>query len=107
MRGAKSQDRFSRFREDYHMTQLRQRKCTIGQHASYLVSLLAITFSGCGSLPPDEPLCVEITMTRGYCVKTMSGDTFTVDDMNLLKEKTLVGHAPDHDSNAREHVGEV
>lgn len=55
-------------------------------------SLFAISFAlllnSCAGLPPDEPLCVEITMTRGYCVKTMSGDTFVVDEVNLLEGKT-------------------
>lgn len=53
---------------------------------SFVLSLFLLT--SCVTVPPDEPICTEITMTRGYCVKIMSGQEFEVNEDNKLNGKT-------------------
>ena len=50
--------------------------------------LLVLLLSNCSTMPPDAPVCVEITMSRGHCVKIISGQEFDVDDKNLFEKKT-------------------
>lgn len=54
----------------------------------YLFLILILLTTGCAVMPPDEPVCVEMSMTRGECINPMSGKTFTVDEFNLLDGKT-------------------
>lgn len=42
----------------------------------------------CATAPPDVPVCVEITMSRGYCVNTISSKEYYVDDSNKLDNET-------------------
>ena len=53
---------------------------------SLLLSLCFVT--SCAGLPPDEPLCTEITVERGFCVRMMSGHTFEVNEHMKLNGKT-------------------
>jgi hypothetical protein len=56
---------------------------------SKLSLLLSLSFvTSCAGLPPDEPLCTEITIARGFCVRMMSGQTFEVNDDVKLNGKT-------------------
>lgn len=52
-----------------------------------LFSSLALVHSGCAT-PPDVPICVEITMDRGRCVKIVSGEEITIDEKNKFEGKT-------------------
>lgn len=47
-----------------------------------LISMLSFAYlaSGCALKPPNSPLCVEVTITRGTCTRIVSGDTFDVDE---------------------------
>lgn len=42
----------------------------------------------CAGLPPDEPMCVEISMTKGSCVHWISGKSFDVDEEQKYNGKT-------------------
>lgn len=57
-----------------------------------LRALSAISFAllleACAGLPPDKPLCTELTPTRAYCVNTMSGADFEVNEVQKLDGKT-------------------
>lgn len=53
-----------------------------------------VLLANCAGLPPDEPLCKELTLSRGYCVTTMTGKGFDVDDTHLLDGKTWWEHRP-------------
>lgn len=56
---------------------------------SKLLSVISLTLlANCAGLPPDEPLCTEITMSRGYCVRMMSGEGFEISDEKLYEGKT-------------------
>jgi len=52
----------------------------------FIISLILI-LSGCAR-PPDVWVCTRLNASQGYCTKTLSSDTFTVDDDNLLNGKT-------------------
>lgn len=52
-----------------------------------LIVLLAFALNGCANLP-DEPICAEISLSKGVCTYTVSGKTIIVDDDNLLDGKT-------------------
>jgi len=56
--------------------------------AILILLLLASVFTGCASAPPDVPACVEIHMSKGYCINTLSSKEFVVDDQNKLDGKT-------------------
>lgn len=49
---------------------------------------LSIAIEGCQTAPPDIPLCIEINMSRGYCINTISATEFEVNDFNKLDDKT-------------------
>lgn len=34
----------------------------------------------CTTTPPDAPICVEINMQKGRCVKIISGEQFVIDE---------------------------
>ena len=55
-----------------------------------LLSLISFVFllSACAGLPPDKPLCTELSLDRGYCVKMMSGESFEVSDTKPYQGKT-------------------
>jgi hypothetical protein len=38
--------------------------------------------------PPDVAACVELSLEKGYCTKTISDESFYVDEENKLEEKT-------------------
>jgi hypothetical protein len=40
--------------------------------------------TSCATSPPDIPICVEITPSRGYCINTISSTEFEVNDHNLM-----------------------
>jgi hypothetical protein len=54
--------------------------------------LLLISFasllSACALNPPDVPVCFEINMTRGGCVKTMSGERFEISETKKFEGRT-------------------
>lgn len=54
------------------------------------LSLITILFiiSGCQTSPPKIPVCVEISMARGYCINTITGEEFEVNETKLLDGKT-------------------
>jgi len=52
------------------------------------VILFVLLLSGCASSPPDVPVCVEITMDRGYCTNTISAKEFYVDETRKLDGRT-------------------
>lgn len=51
--------------------------------------LLFFLLSGCANLSKiDRPVCVELSLARGYCTTIISGRGFYVDDKNLFEDKT-------------------
>jgi hypothetical protein len=42
----------------------------------------------CGTTPPDEPLCTQINIRKGYCVNTISSTEFEVSEAKKYKGKT-------------------
>jgi hypothetical protein len=46
--------------------------------ASVLWSSLHL--SGCATTPPDVPICLELSPTRGWCTHTLSDREFYIDD---------------------------
>lgn len=53
-----------------------------------LLGLLSSLAISCQTAPPDIPVCVELTMSRGYCVNTISSTEYEVNDFNKLDGKT-------------------
>ena len=53
-----------------------------------LSALSSSLLTSCQTAPPDVPVCVEITMNRGYCVNTISSTEFYVDDAKKLDKLT-------------------
>lgn len=54
-----------------------------------MLSVLSfVLLASCAGNPPDEPLCTELTVSRGYCVRMISGEGFEVDDERLYDGKT-------------------
>ncbi len=43
---------------------------------------VALFLSSCAGSPPDVPLCVEISPTRGWCTNTVSNKEFEINDKN-------------------------
>lgn len=48
------------------------------------VILFSSLLSACAGSPPDVAVCTEVTMTRGTCVKTVSGEAFDIDDEHMI-----------------------
>lgn len=44
--------------------------------------------SACANLPPDKPICVELSLEEGSCVNIVSGKQFIVDEKNTYEGKT-------------------
>lgn len=54
-----------------------------------ILSALSLNFlTSCQTVPPDIPICIEITASRGYCIKTISSTEFEVNDVDLLDGKS-------------------
>ncbi|MFM6929050.1 MAG: hypothetical protein ACKOX6_11340 [Bdellovibrio sp.] len=51
-----------------------------------LAALVWIT--GCATKPPDFPICVEMSMERGECIKVISGERIHVDNDHKMNDKT-------------------
>ena len=43
---------------------------------------------GCATAPPAIPVCTEITMSKAYCINTMTSEEFYIDDTNKMDGKT-------------------
>lgn len=57
----------------------------------FLTLLLMIIFAsmvGCAVKPPDFPMCVEMSMERGECIKVISGEKIRVDNDHKMNNKT-------------------
>lgn len=52
-----------------------------------LIVSLTFALSGCANIP-DQPICAEISLSKGVCTYTVSQKTIIVDDDNLLDGKT-------------------
>ncbi len=39
-------------------------------------------------MPPDEFVCVELSMSKGFCTKTISNQEMIVDEVNTLNGQT-------------------
>lgn len=50
-----------------------------------LISLLLV--ASCASIP-DEPVCAEVSISKGICTYTVSKKEIVVDDNNLLNGET-------------------
>lgn len=53
-----------------------------------LLLILFVSLASCATPPPDKPLCVEMNINSGFCVKIMSGETFIVDEERKYEGKT-------------------
>lgn len=57
----------------------------------FLTLLLIVIFAsmiGCSTKPPDFPICVEMSMERGECIKVISGEKIRVDNDHKMNGKT-------------------
>lgn len=45
------------------------------------VSSLSLLTS-CAIAPPDEPICIELDIARGWCTNTISGKEFFIDELH-------------------------
>ena len=52
-----------------------------------LMLLLLLSLSGCSTVP-NVPICAEITMSKGVCTYTVSGNNVIVDDEHPLDGQT-------------------
>lgn len=50
--------------------------------------MLSLLVSSCAVIPPDVPLCAQITATRGYCVNTISSKEYEVNEENKMNDMT-------------------
>ena len=56
---------------------------------SLSLSALSLNFlTSCATSPPDIPACIEITMSRGYCINTISAKEFEVNETTKLDGKS-------------------
>lgn len=51
--------------------------------------MLLLLISGCATNPPNVPVCIELGMSRGYCVTTIKGEEFYIDEVNKYNGKTF------------------
>lgn len=49
---------------------------------------LSLLLSACATVPPDVPICTELSMTRGFCTNTISDKSFFIDEEIKLEGKT-------------------
>lgn len=50
--------------------------------------LLPLLSLSCATKPPDSLLCVEMSMTRGECIKVISGQKIRIDEDNKYNGQT-------------------
>ena len=50
--------------------------------------MLSLLLSSCAVTPPDVPVCTSLSISKGYCVNTISSTDFIIDDDNPYKGKT-------------------
>lgn len=55
---------------------------------------LSLLLSSCATKPPDVPVCVEFTPSRGRCVKIISGEQFDVNEDQKFEGKTWWEYRP-------------
>lgn len=54
-----------------------------------LLILFAITLSfSCAVRPPNEPVCFEINLDRGGCIKPITGETLEINEASPYQGKT-------------------
>lgn len=53
-----------------------------------IIAFMAASLTGCATKLPDIPICIEMSMSRGECVKVVSGEKITVDDTHKMNDKT-------------------
>lgn len=41
---------------------------------------LSMLLSGCATMPPDVPICMEVSPVQGWCTYTISDKEFYIDD---------------------------
>lgn len=60
------------------------------QKKNSLIALVCFSIlnSSCALNPPDVPVCVEITMEKAWCRKTISNTEFYIDEKFLYEGKT-------------------
>jgi len=54
--------------------------------AKFLILLVLLT--SCQTAPPAIPICVELSMSRGYCINTITAEEFEVNDTKLIDGKS-------------------
>lgn len=52
----------------------------------FVTSLSLLT--SCAVTPPDQPLCTQVSQTKGYCINTISSTEFEISEEKLYKGKT-------------------
>lgn len=50
--------------------------------------LFGLVLSACAVKSPNVPVCFELSMERGYCIKTISNEEFEVNETKKLEGKT-------------------
>lgn len=65
---------------------------TLVQPQSWPLLIVLVTLSSCAHKLPDEPICIDVTETSGFCTKTISNEeTFPEGDEWLkIKQYSLV-----------------
>lgn len=58
----------------------------------YLILLFLVSCTSIKEI--DKPVCVEISISRGYCTTIISGQGFYVDDTNLFEGETWFSLRP-------------
>lgn len=53
-----------------------------------LLGLLLCVLSGCAGMPEDRPICTEVSPVEGFCVRIISGKSFTVNESQKYEGKT-------------------
>lgn len=51
------------------------------------IGSLIFVLSGCASIP-NTIICAEVSLSKGICTYTVSGETITIDDDNLYENQT-------------------
>lgn len=52
-----------------------------------LIASLIFALNGCASIP-NTIICAEVSLSKGICTYTVSGETITIDDDNLYENQT-------------------
>ena len=53
-----------------------------------ILFVLTLNLISCATNVPDVPVCFEITMDRGGCIKTISGERFEINEQSKFGDKT-------------------